>query len=377
MRITQSGRSFAANLRNRQGEIEHAALTRVEAVAEPREPRDPEYMDGLRTAVSAAIAYAIETLERENRAPIPMALLSQARLAARNRVSLETVLRRYLAGYTLLQDFMVEEAERGGIGCRRPLRGMLRSQAAAFDQVIAAVTGEYEREEQRPTSSRTRRVEQVQRLLAGDLALALDLHYEFDGWHLGAIASGVGNVAAVVEGIEGVDAQALVVSPDEETAWVWLGARDREKLPDLLGRSSEVEGIMAVGEPLRGLPGWRLTHWQARAALPVARRAGPSCVRYVDVALTAGVMQDDLLATSLRQIYLAPLAEERDGGAVLRETLRAYFAHDRNASSTAAALGVNRNTVASRLAVIEERLGRPIFECATELEVALTVDRLR
>ena len=36
-------------------------------------------------------------------------------------------------------------------------------------------------------------------------------------------------------------------------------------------------------------------------------------VRYVDVALLAAVLQDDLLATSLRKLYLEPLEAERDG----------------------------------------------------------------
>ena len=63
--------------------------------------------------------------------------------------------------------------------------------------------------------------------------------------------------------------------------------------------------------------------------MPVAERRGQSLVRYVDVALQAAIVRDDLLATSLRQIYLAPLEKARDGGEVARETLRAYFAAER------------------------------------------------
>jgi DNA-binding PucR family transcriptional regulator len=75
-------------------------------------------------------------------------------------------------------------------------------------------------------------------------------------------------------------------------------------------------------------------------------------------------------------IYLAPLAAERDGGAVARRTLRAYFAAERNISSTAAALGVDRRTVRNRLRAIEELLGRPLGEAAPDLEVALRLEQL-
>ncbi len=53
-----------------------------------------------------------------------------------------------------------------------------------------------------------------------------------------------------------------------------------------------------------------------------------------------------------------------------RETLRAYFAADRNISSTAAALGVDRRTVTNRIRAIEDLFGRPLKDFATDLETA-------
>jgi sugar diacid utilization regulator len=87
--------------------------------------------------------------------------------------------------------------------------------------------------------------------------------------------------------------------------------------------------------------------------------------------LVAGLLQDDLLGNSLRQLYLEPLESERDGGAALRQTLMSYFVADRNMSSAAAALGVNRRTVANHLQAIEQLWGRPMRECAMEAEAAL------
>lgn len=73
---------------------------------------------------------------------------------------------------------------------------------------------------------------------------------------------------------------------------------------------------------------------------------------------------------------MVPLAAEKDGGMALRETLRAYFACDRNATSAAAALGVTRQTVNNRLRAIEQRLGREIGSCSIELDLALRVEGL-
>jgi DNA-binding PucR family transcriptional regulator len=110
--------------------------------------------------------------------------------------------------------------------------------------------------------------------------------------------------------------------------------------------------------------------------MPIALRSPQVLVRYADVALLASILQDDLLATSLQQLYLAPLGAERDGGQALRETLRAYFAAERNVSSAAAALAVSRQTVINRLRTIEQRFDRPLNKCAAEVEAALSLEDL-
>ena len=138
--------------------------------------------------------------------------------------------------------------------------------------------------------------------------------------------------------------------------------------------------VLAFGEPARGLEGWRVTHRQAQAALLVALRRmirrRVELTRYGDVALLAAALKDEALARSLLDIYIAPLDDSRDGGPVLRTTLRAYLGAERNVSSTAAALGVVRRTVENRLRTIEARLGRSLHPCPAELEVALELDGL-
>ena len=117
---------------------------------------------------------------------------------------------------------------------------------------------------------------------------------------------------------------------------------------------------MTVGEPAEGLAGWRLSHRQAKAALPIAERARRAGRPLRGRRPLASVLRDDLVAASLRQLYLEPLEATRDGGSVARETLRAYFAAERNVSSTAAALGVDRRTVTNRIRAIEDLFGRPL-----------------
>jgi DNA-binding PucR family transcriptional regulator len=136
------------------------------------------------------------------------------------------------------------------------------------------------------------------------------------------------------------------------------------------------ESVLSAGEPGQGIDGWRLSHRQAKAALPIALRGREDFIRYGDVALIASLLRDDLLATSLRELYLKPLAKERDRGKVCGETLRAYFASGRNVSSAAAVLGVNRNTITNRLRTVEEAIGRPLSSCETEIESALQLQDL-
>lgn len=381
MRIEEIRTGLCARLRERREEIEQSALTRVRAIADPKETVDPEYMQGLRSAVRAAINYGIDALERseDSAPPIPTVLLSQARLAARNRVPLDTVLRRYFAGYTLLGDFVIEEAERVGISSGSSLKRLLRLQAALFDRLIVSVTEEYGREGRGPGSRAERRANLVDRLLEGELADASGLEYEINGWHLGVIAAGP-NARAVLEATAQSVAERLLVIPTaKHDVWAWFGS-DNELDPKVLSLSlaEAFSGSVpvAIGEAAQGLVGWRLTHRQAAAALTIALRSAGAVTRYGDVALLASVLHDDLLVNSLRQIYLAPLERERDGGTIAKRTLRAYFDAQRNLSSAAAVLGVNRHTVASRLAAIEERLDRRISLHATDLEMTLRLDDL-
>jgi hypothetical protein len=377
---TEIRAALAARLRERLAELQGAVATRVYSISDPRAVADPAYLQGLNGALAAAIEYRLAVLEAGERAapPIPTALLAQARLDARDRVSLDTVLRRYFAGNVLFGDFLVNEAERAEVPSA-VLRQLLAVQATVGDRLIAAVSAEYAREaENRPTTPAERRRETVKSLLAGELVDHSELGYELDGHHLALMARGEG-AEELMRGLAGaVDRRLLAVQREEEPTWAcWLGGRRQltaERALEALAGEVPEGVFVTVGEPGEGLAGWRFSHQQAKAALPIAERRGEPLVRYADVALLAAIAGDDLIATSLRRLYLAPLERARDGGKVARETLRAYFEAERNVSSTAAALGVDRRTVRNRLGAIEDLLGRPLKGAEADLEIALRLD---
>ncbi len=132
---------------------------------------------------------------------------------------------------------------------------------------------------------------------------------------------------------------------------------------------------VAIGEPGRGVDGWRLTHHQAHAALEVALRKPARFARYADDRLLAAALQNETLARSLTQKYIAPLASQKDS-ATLRQTLRVYFDLESNASSAAHALDVGRRAVKGRVHRVEKLIGCRLHECWAEMEVALRLDEL-
>jgi hypothetical protein len=229
------------------------------------------------------------------------------------------------------------------------------------------------------------RAERVERLLAGETLVTSGLSYDFDAHHVGVVAGGADALPAVRELTGSLSAPDLVVDGPGGVAWGWLaGDRDfvEAAAAELVSRGRETVGSrgaaarVAIGEPGRGLGGWRFSHQQARAALSVAMRGEQGVVRYGEVAVLASVLRDDLLAESLRRLYLEPLEGCETEGAELRRTLRAYFATGRSATAAGRAVGVTRQAVARRVRMAEAALGSSLAACGADLEVALRFEAL-
>lgn len=379
--ISEARRALANCLRMRTPELEAAMLVRMYSIHDSSETDDPEYARGLRASLRVALDYALLGIEGgEDRVPsVPVALTAQARMAARNGIGLDTVLRRYLAGYTLLTDCAIEAAEEAGSIEHSVLQKILRDHAAVLDRLLAAVSEEHGREEsERTSSNEKRRAERVTRLLAGEPVDPSPLNYSLGGTHIGLVAKGPRAADLARTLADRFDKRLLRVRCDEMTVWAWLGSSappQPDEVANMLENVLSLCGdtvVAALGEPGSGPTGWRLTHRQSQTALCAVDSEKLVASRYRDVALIASIQNDSLLAASLRTIYLNPLAGERHE--VLRQALKAYFAASRNVSSAAAMLGVKRHTVTKRLRIAEERLGFGISDFPLELEAALRLE---
>lgn len=370
-----------ARLRARLPEIEKAIFASIRAgSSDSAGSGDIEYVQGLRITIVAVLDYALMGIEHgeEWSGPIPSAAMAQARRAARNGVGLETVLLRYAVGNRLLSGFVMEEVDRFP---SQMLRQVLNTQGSLVERLMAAVSAEYKLEVER--TGRTlaqRRRERVQSLLNGEPVDPGEFDYRFeDAWHLGIIVVGA-RAGEAVRGLgAGLGRNVLSVSCDEKTTWVWLGGKSRLPVAGIESRLAamvDMGVVLAIGEPSQEIHGWRLTHHQAQAALSVALHRPQGITRYAEDMLLAAALRDETLAASLQEIYMSPLAGQKDGGTVLRETLRGYFDVTSNAATAAVRLKVDRHTVERRLQKIEERLGRLLPTCQAELEVALRLHEL-
>ncbi len=149
--------TMVRRLRARRAEIDQAIFARVSGQWFDRTGSgDPEYVAGLRAAGVAALDYVLVGIERSGCSlePVPAAALAQARRAARTGVGLDTVLRRYLAGYAVLEGFVMQEAGHDGkdgvpwIGSDPPsaLRDLLGIISTLTDRLITAVSSAYSKE---------------------------------------------------------------------------------------------------------------------------------------------------------------------------------------------------------------------------------------
>lgn len=371
--------TLARRLRARFSEIEVAVFTRIQEAIPVPANAEPEYKRGFREAGHEAIRFMVDSIETgEAKAPsIPLALLAQARLAARHDVSLGTVLRRYGIGAHQINDQIVTEATRDPRLLGDHLQQILREQALILGRVLLELEHEYGREEPHRLDSHSERLaDLVKRRLAGELVDTSILDYPFDRHHLGVVTTSGDSETRLRDLAKSVDGRLLLVRPDSDRVWAWIGTRHRVHADQLCaGERLPADVRLSLGESGSGPLGWGQTHRQAQEAFQYALSEGSS-VRYADIALRAAIEQNDLAAHSLRQIYVVPL-ETHAGGDVLIETLRAYFAADRKTASAQATLKVSRQTIWKRLHAAETILRKPLTACCPDLEIALRLHDLR
>jgi len=368
---------LASRLRTRLPEIEKAIFSRVRSLTDRSENDDHSYLAGLREAVSAALVYGIEGVEKGLDRPTgpPPATITQARRAAREGISLDIVLRRYAAGGKMLEDFVL--AESADVS-RAALREILADLGPETDALMARIAAEYKDEIDRADRSFAQReAVRIAGLVHSDSPVApLDFDFDFDLWHVGVIFRGGSAERTARQLAYRFGYRLLCAVRDEETVWAWLSSPSESaarNVDRLLGEHMPGELAVALGEPRLGMDGWRLTHREARVALRVMLRRPQRLTRVRDVILLAGILDNETLMGALLDAYLGPLENDGNLNQDLLDTLRAYFSAGGNAAASAALLGVTRHTVQRRIKTIEQSLGQPIHACYSELVVALQV----
>jgi hypothetical protein len=359
----------------RRAEIGEGVWQRINTVCPPPEFADAEYREGLKEAVSVAVdwAFAAATGESGTPPPVPPVLLVQARVAARNRVGLAAVVRRYVVGYTVVLRGVMEEA-----GLEQPPSDVARRLSSLLDEVVREVSEEHEREAKRWARSADQlQVERVKELLAG-VSLSIDrFAYDFDGAHVGLVASGEDVDTRIKELAEELDCRLLLVHPGPSCTWAWLGGGEQcewRSIERWLEQHWPAEASLAMGESYRSMHGWRRTHREAQAAAPLSRRQPGRPARYGPEALRVAATNDELLGLTLRERYLMPLNTVGAQAAAIKDTLAAYLRSEWNATSVSERLGISRKTVNSRIRVAETLIGESLPTCASALDVALALD---
>jgi len=370
-------RGLVEQLRARQPVLEAAIYTRVRSVS-----RSAIEDAGLSRTITAAVDYALTCIaEGEDwLEPVPSRAVAQARRAARAGIGLDTIVPCYVAGHGVLGDSIIDVADQAGVLSHgAALRRVRRMEEAVLERLLATVALEHGREHERDQrSSSQTRAELVHGLLTGESVDIEKLKYDFDAWHVCVIATGAKAEKAVRGLARALGRDLLPVSGDGATC-AWLGGQRKPSMKDVERALSgpELAGVsLAIGEPGRGMEGWRLTHREAWAAVPVARYGERSFVRYLDVEPEATALQDEAFARSAIETYLVPLDAMRIGGHEARRTLRDLFDAENNVSSAAHRLGVDRSTVHRRRNEIEHRLGCRLHEHQGDIEVALRVEDL-
>lgn len=361
-------------------EIAEAVLARLHGMERADPVRDVEYLEALDRAVHNGVRYWIQVLAvgEERAGDIPLPVTTQARVAARHRIPLEDSICRYTAAKEHLTDYIFEEVDAGD-----PLliRTAIAAQEAAFGRLLETATEEYRQEaESRGIHSReNRRVALAERLLARERVDASPLGYQLEAHHIGLFADSADAAPIVRKVAKGIDCVSLILVSSSGELWAWLGNTrrplDPEVVRDRVAREGSPDLPIAVGEPGSGHEGWCLTHEQARTSLWVARARGAPVVESAEVDMLTAIRCDRVAMAGLRQAYLLPLADARNGED-LRAALRAFFKNGRSFTNAAEDLGVSRQTLTTQIRSAEKCIGEPVGHCSDRLCAALELEEL-
>ncbi len=257
--------------------------------------------------------------------------------------------------------------------------------AAASRQVVVAAAGKLatwalrqrltgERNERERTEVLAELLESVE-LGPTLVERALRVGLRLDGWHTACYVRSAGGaelsarLARQVEHALGAVAS-IVPLVERSDGWVtWLTSRSEPATASYRQLTGSVRDVVAglagavdvrigIGRPYEGPRGVERSVREARDAVLFAQPGGGrGLVQHADELGVRRVLSDWYRAEGFRSYagnMLAPLVAAGEPG--LLETLGVYLDRESSTSATATALGVHRNTVAHRIARVEQLL---------------------
>ncbi|BBH16853.1 hypothetical protein Back2_11400 [Nocardioides baekrokdamisoli] len=167
----------------------------------------------------------------------------------------------------------------------------------------------------------------------------------------------------------------LIVSPGGRDLWMWIASKaapTTDRFGSLRTWLDERGIVVAVGSPVEGIDGFRLSHLEAQRAqrMAFASQRLPNPLLFGEVETLAMLRQSPEDAARFVARTLGRLAEDTDAMARLRQTARAALEAE-NLEKAGEALIVHSNTVRYRLGQIEKIMGRSINERSSDLALAL------
>lgn len=367
----------------------------------------------VRQAVEYTIADLLIALGAPEKTPIsrpirPTTVLNKPERQLISALAGEDVpFHRIIVGQRLLQrtcvSEMLDQAEHHLPANERTalFRRLTESVAEFFDATVDAVVAQYQSDRELLVTRRmTARRTLVDQILSGEAIDEDDarrsLGVDLQAHHLALVAfssagttesSGIGDLSDLEStarrAAEALHARSHLAVPDENGLWIWLNRPESFTDADVetvrTGRIAIGRVRIAVGEPGRGVAGFRRSNLAARDAVRVARisnatGARSSVVVHRDVGLTALLLGDPERAKWFVQEELGGLSGIDAATVDLRRTVLSYLDSGSSLVATATALHIHRNTVVYRLRRAEELLGRPLAKGTLALHSALRLD---
>jgi hypothetical protein len=167
----------------------------------------------------------------------------------------------------------------------------------------------------------------------------------------------------------------LVISPGGRDLWCWFATRAAPQLDALracVPWLADRRITVAVGSPLEGVDGFRLSHLEAQRAQQIAFMANQHrpLTLFPEVELLS-VMSSSPEGTQRFVLRtLGGLADDAEGPTRLRQTLHALLSSG-SVDEASRRLSVHKNTVRYRVSQAEAMLGSPGSWVASEVELAI------